>query len=385
VRRRTLWESEGFLVVLTVFKTVVAASSRGEAGSIPALSVSRYPLKKRAITRACPARFLFQLLLLLSVAAAPTATADTATEPPKSRCFNFTYAGAVKGLQPGRRVRLWLPVPPDNDDQHVERVARQLPANPDYAVESKAGNRILFLESGAPADGRLPFSVTYRVIRKEVVEKPSPRSEDIAPYLRPDALVPIGGKPANTLLALHRPLKDQLAEGHWLYDLVDSRMQYRKDRPGWGRGDAAWACDSRFGNCTDFHSLFMSLARTEGIPVKFEIGFPIPPKPGGGEVKGYHCWAKFKPAGHGWVPVDISEANKDPTKRDYYFGHLCENRVSFSTGRDLVLVPKQDGPPLNFFIYPYAEVGGKSVPQEQIEHACRFEDVSASQAKEAHK
>jgi transglutaminase-like putative cysteine protease len=134
-------------------------------------------------------------------------------------------------------------------------------------------------------------------------------------------------------------------------------------------------CDSRFGNCTDFHSLFNALARSQKIPAKFESGFGIPTKRGTGDVPGYHCWAKFKPEGRGWVPVDISEANKNPKMSDYYFGNLTEDRVTFSTGRGLTLSPKQDGPPLNFFVYPYVEVDGKPYSADKIKRRFAYEDV----------
>jgi hypothetical protein len=62
---------------------------------------------------------------------------------------------------------------------------------------------------------------------------------------------------------------------------------------------------------------------------------------------------------------------------DYYFGNLTENRATFTVGRDLVLVPKQDGPPLNFFVYPYVEVGGKVYPAEKVERKFAYSDVTA--------
>ena len=110
------------------------------------------------------------------------------------------------------------------------------------------------------------------------------------------------------------------------------------------------------------------------------MGFLLPETRGGGVVPGYHCWAWFKPAGHGWVPVDISEANQHPRQRDYYFGHLSPDRVRFTTGRDLVLSPKQDGPPLNFFVYPYVEVDGKPYPADKITHAFTYEDLPETPA-----
>jgi hypothetical protein len=75
------------------------------------------------------------------------------------------------------------------------------------------------------------------------------------------------------------------------------------------------------------------------------------------------------------VPVDISEANKNPKLRDYYFGNLTPDRITFSTGRDIVLAPKQEGPPLNFFVYPYVEVGGKPYPADKVKRKFSYEDV----------
>ena len=75
------------------------------------------------------------------------------------------------------------------------------------------------------------------------------------------------------------------------------------------------------------------------------------------------------------MPVDISEADKDPTKKDYFFGKLNENRINFSTGRDIELVPKQSGAPLNYFVYPYVEVDGKPYPKEKIKLSFFYADL----------
>ncbi len=57
--------------------------------------------------------------------------------------------------------------------------------------------------------------------------------------------------------------------------------------------------------------------------------------------------------------MDISEAWKDKSKYEYYFGAVDENRIELSQGRDIVLNPRQSGDPLNYFVYPYAELDGK--------------------------
>ena len=47
--------------------------------------------------------------------------------------------------------------------------------------------------------------------------------------------------------------------------------------------------------------------------------------------------------------------------------------MEFTAGRDLVLSPPQDGPPLNYFIYPYAEVDGS--PHHELEKRFGYRDL----------
>jgi transglutaminase-like putative cysteine protease len=302
---------------------------------------------------------------------------DAAKNKPRSRTFLFTYSATVTDLSPGQKARIWLPVPPSNAEQNVELVSKDVPVGDQIDTEPRYGNKILYVEAAAGKDGTIPLKITYRVTRREVrggTDKISEDEKQLARLLQPDARVPIDGKPLQLLKDKKVP-EDQLAAAKVFYDVVNGHMRYSKEGTGWGNGDSNWACDSGFGNCTDFHSLFMSLARSRRIPTKFEIGFPLPEKRGAGEIPGYHCWAWFHPKGKGWIPVDISEANKskDEKVREYYFGNLTEDRVLFSTGRDINLVPKQAGKPLNFFVYPYVEVDEK--PYDRVKRKFLFEDV----------
>jgi uncharacterized protein (TIGR03000 family) len=301
----------------------------------------------------------------------------TEASQPKTRTFLFTYSATVTGLPAGKTARVWLPVPPSNTEQEVEIVSKNVPPGGKIAKEDKHGNEILSVEAKADKDGQLPLELTYRVTRKEVLGGHKGKKIDpdqVAMYLEPNAKVPVGGKSLELIKDKKLP-SDQLETARVLYEVVNGHMRYSKEGTSWGQGDSDWACTSGYGNCTDFHSLFMSLARAQNIPAKFEIGFPLPVKRGAGEIPGYHCWAYFRPSGHGWIPVDISEANKNPNLKDYYFGNLSEDRVTFSTGRDLELVPKQAGKPLNFFIYPYVEVDGK--PYDKVQKKFSFKDEPA--------
>ena len=118
--------------------------------------------------------------------------------------------------------------------------------------------------------------------------------------------------------------------------------------------------------------------RFSGIPARFEIGFLLPAANSEGDIPGYHCWADFFDPQHGWIPVDISEAWKHPEKKDYFFGAHDANRLEFTMGRDLELSPKQDGKPLNYFVYPYVEIAGKEYPN--VSTAFSFADADGGVA-----
>jgi uncharacterized protein (TIGR03000 family) len=314
----------------------------------------------------------------------PVAKAKVDTKPgkanaPKSRTFLFTYETTVTDLPPGKEAKIWLPYPSSSPEQTVSLVSKNVPVQDKIGKDKEYGNQYLYVKAMANAEGKIPLSMTFKVTRKEVLTKdgksafkPSDQ-EKIARFLEADKLVPIGGK-GLMLIQDQKVPSDQLSAARLFYEKVNDHMKYDKSGKGWGRGDSDWACDSKTGNCTDFHSLFISLARAQKIPAKFEIGFSIPTDALKGKIGGYHCWAWFLPDGEGWVPVDISEANRHPNMRGYYFGNLTEDRVTFCSGRDLTLVPAQKGPPLNFLVYPYVEVDGEPYATDKVQRSFSYEE-----------
>ncbi len=248
----------------------------------------------------------------------------------------------------GKLMELWLPLPLEDQSQKVLSLKIEAPGPFLVTQEDEFGNRFLYLSLPAQE-----IRVSYQAVlkRQEFAEKkalssPSPR------FLLPDRLVPLD--PFRSLAQeLAQGRKTPLAKLEAFYDYVVTHLRYDKSGKGWGRGDALFACQAKKGNCTDFHSLLMALARAEGIPVLFEIGLPVPP--GGGEIKGYHCWLKAYVEGK-VLGLDASEAAKHPEKKAYYFGHLDERRVLLTRGRDLLLSPPQHGERLNFLYQAYLEV-----------------------------
>ncbi len=315
------------------------------------------------------------LLLLLASVLATFASAQA------TRHFVFHYAFTVKNVPAGESLRVWFPMAHTDAFQDVKVVSATGDLRLKKTRESRFGNEIYYAETAKARSPELHFEVVYDVVRHErltlgagiphlanVELNNKERKADLAP----DRLVPVTGLPATLAAKVTTGKSTTLEKARAIYDYVFDNMSYDKSGTGWGRGDVLYACDAKKGNCTDFHSLFISMARSQGVPARFEIGFPLPAGKHSGEIAGYHCWAEFFEPEHGWVPVDISEAWKDPKRKDYFFGAHDDNRVQFSMGRDLVLNPKQHGEPLNYFVYPYVEVAGKAYPN--VSNAFSFAD-----------
>jgi transglutaminase-like putative cysteine protease len=206
--------------------------------------------------------------------------------------------------------------------------------------------------------------------RKNTYARENTSPELLRRFLQPDRLVPIDGRIAEEAGRIVKPGMSSLEKARAIYDYVVETMAYDKSGTGWGRGDALWACDAKRGNCTDFHSLFIGMARALGIPARFVMGFPVPEDKKEGEITGYHCWAEFYIEGEGWLPVDASEAWKHPEKKDFFFGNLDPNRVAFTIGRDIRLEAELQ--PLNYLIFPQVRIDGRQL--SEIRPAVRFAD-----------
>jgi transglutaminase-like putative cysteine protease len=304
----------------------------------------------------------------------------------ESRHFTFHYAVTVKNISRGEKIRVWIPAAQSDAYQEVRIISAKGDLPLKKTSETKYGNQIYYAETSS-AQTELHFDIEYEVIRRErvVLEQSAVHVAPVAlssaerrQDLQPDVLVPVTGLPADLAVKVTQGQTLALEKARAIYDYVFTTMRYDKTGTGWGHGDVLYACDAKKGNCTDFHSLFIAMARSQGIPARFEIGFPLPPDKHSAEIAGYHCWSDFYIEGKGWIPVDISEAWKHPEKRDYFFGSHDMNRMQFSMGRDLRLTPPQEGKPLNYFVYPYVEVDGREYPNVSLDFS--FSDAGAAVA-----
>jgi transglutaminase-like putative cysteine protease len=329
--------------------------------------------------------------LLTAVALFLTAISHCAdARTPRERNFAFEYVAAVKGIPAGaKELELWLPVPHNDPYQVISDLG--IESSQPYRMHSaQYGNKILSIRVKDPQPDGFTVTLRFNATRREHINPlldqshptTAPNEEtdrDMARWLQPDRLVPLDDKIKGWAMEVVEAAqaKTDLEKARAIYQHIVATVKYDKSGQGWGRGDIYYACDARRGNCTDFHAIFIGYCRSLGIPARFTIGFPLPSERGAGEISGYHCWAEFYVKDLGWVPVDASEAAKDPKRRDYFFGAHDESRIEFTRGRDLTLTPKQKGDALNYFIYPYAEVDGK--PFSGVDRVFKYRDLRQTQ------
>jgi len=295
----------------------------------------------------------------------------------QSRAVAVRYVARLPQLPAdAQEVRVWIPLAKTSAEQVVEKRTVTAPVSYTIGQEPVYGNDVLYIALAPPFLASLEIAIDYQATLRAGGSwhpgEPAPTSAQLARTTAPEGLVVIDDAVRSRAQQATAGRATPPEQARAIYDQVIARMAYDKAVPGWGRGDTKRACRLGKGNCTDFHSLFMSMARAERIPSRFKIGVVVPDEPSG-TIAGYHCWAEFYEASRGWVSVDASEAWKHPERAAYYFGSWDANRFLISTGRSLDLVPKQQGEPINMFLYPYVEVNGQ--PWTGITTEVRFQNL----------
>ena len=321
----------------------------------------------------------------MGVAGALFAPASLSAEP---RRFTFEYEATIGPVGAGAGpVDVFVPLAAENAQQRVrsEEIVASIPGA--ISVEDAYGNRFWHGRIENAGQDLIKVSVRTQVERRIIKSREPTESrglrkeglERFAPFLQPNRRVVVDHPilaPIRKEIRARAGGEDPAQIARAIYDWIVENVEYKKVGSGWGNGDTFWACTERYGNCTDFHALFISLARSEGIPARFEIGFPVPEDRPSGMVGGYHCWVEFYLPETGWFPVDASEAFKHPERKEFLYGGHPGDRIHFSTGRDLELGEGHASGPLNYFVYPHVEVAGK-LWKGSIQKSFRYEEMSA--------
>lgn len=308
-------------------------------------------------------------LLLFATPALATTAAGTLTA-------NFDLSAQAAGQE----VRLWLPYPVSDADQAISNVR----IGGDYAeagvyTDRTYGTPMFYARWAADAKSRV-LTFSFDVVRNEVQVRDLSTPEtpwdpsDYARFLAPTMLGPTDGQIKKIADEITKGETTVLGKTFAVYNWIVENMYRDPETRGCGSGDVCALLLRPGGKCADISSVFIALARAAGVPCREVFGIRLGKAPVVDVSTWQHCWAEFYLPGTGWVPVDPADVRKamlvqklglkDPKVaelRSYFWGGIDPYRVRLSEGRDLLLAPPQAGAPLNYLMYPYAEVGGQVI------------------------
>ncbi|MFZ2301914.1 MAG: transglutaminase-like domain-containing protein [Gallionella sp.] len=296
----------------------------------------------------------------------------------KERSGEVEMTVTIAAPDDSKDVRVWIPYPVSNNTQDISnvRISGNFSQNGIYG-EKETGNLALYAEWAKPAKDRA-ITLIFNATARELVRKDFPKKEpaiptEITEYLKSTAFIPTDGKVKEIALSVTSSKQKISEKARAVYQWVVENTVRNPDTKGCGTGEVEIQITKRSGKCADISSVFVSIARAAGVPAREVFGIRLGKKDDEDMTGGHHCWVEFYVPGYGWVPADPADVRKimlvdkldiKSAQKiiDYYFGAVDEYRIALARGgRGYYLNPRQNDGPLNYFMYPYAEVNGKSL------------------------
>jgi transglutaminase-like putative cysteine protease len=258
----------------------------------------------------------------------------------------------VNAIPDGKMIRCWMPFPREgNARQKNLKLISTEPENAKIA-SNKNLQRSVYLEKRAKKDQPTIFRIEFEV--ETSAQYFDLNSDEIKPYDTESSVykentcerapqivfTPKIKKLADQILAGEtNPLKKVQKIYNWINDSVRwaSALEYSimPDIPG-------YVMETRHGDCGMQTLLFMTLARSQGIPVKWQSGWMLHP----GKVN-LHDWCEVYLEGVGWVPVDQSfglQNDMDEKVRNFYRSGIDSYRLIVNDDYGRELTPKKKYP-----------------------------------------
>ncbi len=264
----------------------------------------------------------------LSNTAAVVQQTEKSGQPVNPVRMKLTYTIRVHAdaVPAGDTIRCWMPYPRENNPR--QRDIQLLKTYPAFHQVSPTSDlqRSVYLEKIAVANQPTlfrteieftsfaqSFQFTPKMIRP--YQKTSDFYKEFTAERSPQIIFnkKVKSLAKSILQNETNPLLQVRKIYQWINDSVTwaSALEYSimPDIPG-------FVMENRHGDCGMQTLLFMTLARSAGIPVKWQSGWMLHP----GEVN-LHDWCEVWYEGFGWVPLDQSfglQNSPDPKVRNFY-------------------------------------------------------------------
>ncbi len=247
------------------------------------------------------------------------------TSPVKMK-LNYTIEVKPNAVPDGEIIRCWMPFPRQGNAR--QKNINLLKSDPEKAMGAPESDlqHSVYLERKAVKDQSTTFQIEFEVetsaqyfdLTPEMIKPYNVNStvykENTAERAPQIVFTPqIRQLAARILQGETNPLLKVQKIYNWINDSVRwaSALEYSTFE-----NIPAYVLKTHHGDCGMQALLFMTLARSQGIPVKWQSGWMLHPH----EVN-LHDWCEVYYEGVGWVPLDMSfglQASPDEKVRNFY-------------------------------------------------------------------
>lgn len=261
--------------------------------------------------------------------------------------FKLKYSLTVKEnvVPNGEIIRCWLPFPREGNERQK---LIEFNSNDDYIVaDNDVLQRTIYFEKAAQKDKPTEFSyelfITTRPFYANIIpDSIKPYNEETDDYIRftserPPHII-FTDKIKNLSKKIIGDEKNPYLISKKIFTWINNNIPWAGAREYSTIDNISDYCLSRMhGDCGIKTILFMTLARYNGIPTKWQSGWMLHP----GEIN-LHDWCEVYFEGYGWVPVDQSFGLVDSDNEEmkyFYLGGIDQYRFIVNDDYSTSLYP----------------------------------------------
>ena len=278
----------------------------------------------------------------------------TSGEPvlPVHMILTYTVKAKPNAVPDGQIIRCWMPFPREGNVR--QKNIKLLKSDPEAAAIAPENDmqRSVYLEKKAVKDQPTVFQIEFEV--ETSAQYFDLNQDQIKPYNTESAVYKENTKERLPQIVFTPQIK-QLAN-RILGDETNTLLKVQKIY-NWINDSVRWASALEYSTMSDISGyvmkthhgdcgmqtlLFMTLARLQGIPVKWQSGWMLHPR----EVN-LHDWCEVYYEGIGWVPLDQSfglQDSPDSKIHNFYRSGIDSYRLIVNDDYSRKLVPEKKFP-----------------------------------------
>lgn len=293
-----------------------------------------------------------------------------------------TYEFAITADKGAKEVKLWAPYPLSEASQDIADV--NITGNYkqfEIVKDAATGASYVFAQWNSASETpnlAMSFHVDSHFAKgRELKDGGNAYPEEVKRYLKASAFVPSDNRKVLTIAEdAVEGARTELEKARKVYEWTIANTFRDPDVKGCGLGKALVTLNEARGGgkCADISSVFVTVLRAAGIPARDVYGLRSTGK--NGAITGdFHCWAEFYLPGTGWVQADPADVRKAMLVEKLDLGSVKTKEwteffwngddlfriVMSRADRGLTFKPAQQGEALDYFMYPFAQVDGKTL------------------------